>query len=1149
MTDLANEFMAHRQSLMQASAGDDLLNRVLNGAKSAEGGAVAPGTNPLQTATPGNEQSSRPVRIAKDIGVGAIETPRALVKGARDMVESNINLGNELGSWFEDKFHTGGLYFSKEGISLLSPEELKAVRARGDDLVTKMHLPDLNAPTSVTGGIIKGVTQFVTGMAGAGKYLGAAKLPKAVAESPYLMATIKGAISNYTAFDPHQERLSNLIEQFPTLKNPVTSYLASDPTDGAAEGRFKNALEGAGLGGALDGFMKSVRLLRDVKLSKAQLSGADEALAAAGNAPREIPADAFKGMGDEAADAPLVAVRPKAQPFAPGPNATPQEIKAAKDATGNPTSELFINFARIDSPEDVQKVLGKMASESKKGIDAARRGKQTFEEIKLNAEQRDAWKDLSSRRQGEPLNAEQSVAARQLWASSTEKLTQLAEAAVSAPTEANLFAFRKMLAVHDTIQTQVVAARTETARALASWRIPAGGNAERMRDVLAALQNSGGPEVAKELAERVSALGKAGKFRELGAVVEKTAYARTRDAVLEGWVNGLLSAPTTHTANMASNFSTLFTRMGERRVAESISSLLGPAGGTQAGEAVSQLFGLVEGVKDMFRYYGKRASLFLNEDTEGFKASRAESPAVTAGLADATKVEHAPAISSEALRISSSGWLGRAVDMAGQVARTPGTAMGAEDEFFKTVGYRMELNAQALRQAASEVHAGTLAPDALKQRVKDIAANPPENVRMAAADAALYHTFTQSPGEVARSIMKITQKYPAMKVIMPFVKTPANILKYTFERTPLAPVMGKFRADVAAGGARRDEALARMSLGTTAMLSFADLAMQGKVTGRGPVDKAQRQAMEREGWKPYSMKVGDRWVTYNRLDPIGSLVGLSADTVETVHNAQAESLDDADAEQLAVATSIAFAGNLTNKTYLSGLSDMFEALSDPQRYGEGMMQRIAGSAVPSGIAAANRQGDPYVREVNSMLDAIRARTPGLSENLPVKRNLWGEPQKYESGLGTGVDFLAPVTSKEPSANPIDKEILEQGANVTMPQRRTNFDGVTIDLGRYPKAYSRYVELAGNELKHPAWKMGAKDVLNAIVSGKHPLSPVYAMRSDGPEGGKDMFIRGMVSDYREMARKQLLKEFPALAEDVRLKKAHARELKMPVTQAQ
>lgn len=1147
MTDLASEFMAHRQNVMQASAGDELLNRVLNSAKPAQSGAVAPATNPLQNATPGDSQSSVPVRVAKDVVTGAVETPRALVKGTRDMIESNIQLGNELGSWFENKFHTGGLYFSKDGISLLSADELKAVRARGDDLASKMHLPDLNAPTSNTGGMIKGITQFITGMAGAGKYLGAAKLPKAVAESPYLMATIKGAISNYTAFDPHQERLSNLVEQFPALKNPVTAYLASDPTDGDAEGRFKNALEGAGLGGALDGFMKSVRLLRDVKLSKAQLQTAADGVVDA--APREIPADAFKGMGDEAPDAPLVAVKPKPAPLPPGPDATPQEIKAAKDAAGKPESELFINYARIDSPEDVQKVLGKMASASKKNIDAARRGKQSFEDIKLNAEQRDAWADISSRRQGEPFNAEQAVAARQLWAGSAEKLTQLAEVAAKEPSEANLFAFRKMLAVHDTIQTQVIAARTETARALASWRIPAGGSAERMRDVVAALQNSGGTEVARALAERVSALGKAGKLRELGAVVEKTAYARTRDVVLEGWVNGLLSAPTTHTANMTSNFSTLFTRMGERRVSESIGRLLGTQGGTQAGESVSQLFGMIEGMKDMFRYYGKRAGLFLNEDTEGFKASRAESPAVKAGLADATKIEHAPAISSEALRISSGGWLGRAVDMAGSIARTPGTAMGAEDEFFKTVGYRMELNAQALRQASSEVHAGTLPADQLNLRIKDIVANPPENVRMAAADAALYHTFTQAPGDVARAISKLTQKYPAMKVIMPFVKTPANILKYTFERTPLAPIMGKFRADVAAGGARRDEALARMSLGTTAMMSFADLAMQGKVTGRGPVDKSERQALERTGWKPYSMKVGDRWVTYNRLDPIGSLVGLSADTVETINNAQHEALDDADAEQLAVATSVAFAGNLTNKTYLSGLSDMFEALSDPQRYSEGMAQRLAGSVVPSGVAAANRQGDPYVHEVNSMMDAIRARTPGLSEKLPVRRNLWGEPLKYESGLGTGVDFLAPVTSREPNDSPIDKAIMEQGANVTMPQRRTNFDGVTVDLARYPKAYSRYVELAGNELKHPAWKMGAKDVLNAIVSGKHPLSPVYAMRSDGPEGGKDMFIRGMVSDYREMARKQLLKEFPDLAEDVRQKKAHARALKMPVMQGQ
>jgi hypothetical protein len=159
--------------------------------------------------------------------------------------------------------------------------------------------------------------------------------------------------------------------------------------------------------------------------------------------------------------------------------------------------------------------------------------------------------------------------------------------------------------------------------------------------------------------------------------------------------------------------------------------------------------------------------------------------------------------------------------------------------------------------------------------------------------------------------------------------------------------------------------------------------------------------------------------------------------------------------------------------------------------------------------------------------------------------MWGDPLKTDSGLGKPFDAISPVSTRNPTPEPIDKEIERIDSNVAMPSRRTSFNGATIDLSQYPKAYSRYVELAGNELKHPAWGLGAKDLLNKIVTDQHPLSAIYNLKSDGPEGGKDLFIRDIVNQYREMARRQLLTEFPDLNRKVEEIQAHQRELKMPV----
>ena len=69
----------------------------------------------------------------------------------------------------------------------------------------------------------------------------------------------------------------------------------------------------------------------------------------------------------------------------------------------------------------------------------------------------------------------------------------------------------------------------------------------------------------------------------------------------------------------------------------------------------------------------------------------------------------------------------------------------------------------------------------------------------------------------------------------------------------MAPLFTKFRADISAGGARRDLALTRMATGSMLMFTMADMALSGHVTGGGPANKEQKDALYRSGWQPYSV--------------------------------------------------------------------------------------------------------------------------------------------------------------------------------------------------------------------------------------------------------------------------------------------------------
>lgn len=1129
----ANAYMAYRDEAGNQSAVAEL-----------EAMLAAETPQPAAPAVPAEQPAERG-SVLGDVARGVVELPRALFTGARDAAQETINLFGDIGDWAENQVKTGGFEISRRGIKPISYEELRTLRATGRDVSSQITLKRLTGgvedPKSTTGKAVQGISQFVAGFIGASAALKTLKPLTRAGKVGKAAGT--GAVVDFTVFDPQEERLSNLLQEVPALSNPVTDFLAADPKDSNAEGRFKNAIEGLGLGVAVDGLVLGVKTLRQARIARLRQEEIAKAREVAGvEAERpKVDENAFRNLGDDSPDAPLVGVAKKA-PEAPETalvpsgapvkgGAQPEQLKAARAAAateevkpedvvgelgvprGTEPGQVYVNFARINAPEDVQTVIKDMADKFAPQIDVARRGVRTFAEIELDAQQVNAWDVLVARRKGDPLNAEQSVAARQLWAASADKLSQVAKEASANPSEANLFAFRKMLATHYAIQNEVIAARTETARALASWRIPAGGSAERFRDISQALEANGGSEVTRDMADRVAKLANAGMYQELDTFVQRGTWARTRDAMQEAWIMGLLSGPKTHIVNAMSNTAVVFMQMYERKAAETISSILGNSGGVQAGEAMTQWFGLTQSWKDGLRYAAKA----LRTGEVGFGMSKVELP-------------RTGSITSEAFNLSSETWAGRAVDGIGTIVRVPGRALAASDEFFKTIGYRMELNAQALRQAAGEVHAGVIPADGIKARVAELLENPPENLRMSAVDQALYQTFTNSPGKLAQGLQSLKAQFPALTVILPFVRTPANILKYTFERTPLAPLMSSVRADIAAGGARQDLALARLSTGTALMMVAADMAMSGTVSGSGPKDTSERQALERTGWQRNSIKVGDRWYAYNRLDPAGSLLGLAAEMVEILNNSEDEDTEEGVGEA-AVAAIASISATVMSKTYLSGIADLFEAISDPKRYTETFVQRLVGSTVPAIVGEAARTADPYSREVFGMLDAIKRRTPGLSDNLPLRRDIWGRPVTYQSGLGWAYDVFSPIYTKPAKAEPIDDEMLRLGKAVSMPSKRATFQGVNIDLNNYPGAYSRYVELAGNELKHPNYDMGAKDLLNAVVSGEHFLSEIYDQGTDGADGTKAEIISSIVSEYRKIAREQVLQEFPEIQGEI------------------
>jgi hypothetical protein len=432
----------------------------------------------------------------------------------------------------------------------------------------------------------------------------------------------------------------------------------------------------------------------------------------------------------------------------------------------------------------------------------------------------------------------------------------------------------------------------------------------------------------------------------------------------------------------------------------------------------------------------------------------------------------------------------------------------------------MELNALAYRRVIQQ----GIAKDnpAFAQAVADVLDNPPKDLHMASIDQARYQTFTKEleKGSIGAAVQQGVAKAPVLRFIAPFIRTPVNIMKYVGERTPAINMLVKSaRDDLAAGGARRDIAMAKLSTGTMLYTAGFGLAASGQITGGLSNDPAIRRSQMQVGIQPYSFRTNDgKYIAFNRADPFGAFFGIAADISAIVGE-----MDDTDAGEVGMAAIMAIIKNVTSKTYLKGLSEAFAVLDDPERNLEHWLQTFATAFSPNLLAQVNRtEFDPVLRETFDMIDAFKAKLPGYSQDLPPRRDLFGEPLVLEGGLGP--DLISPIYTSNVTKDKVRLEI----ARLEVPVRQIpkSIDGVDLTS----EEYDSYSQLAGSKVRQKL------ETLMATKQYKDATDD-----TDEFDGGKTHLIKLVISKARKEALAEIKRdpEFIDLAERLLSKKIQER----------
>src|SRR3546814_20651494 len=107
---------------------------------------------------------------------------------------------------------------------------------------------------------------------------------------------------------------------------------------------------------------------------------------------------------------------------------------------------------------------------------------------------------------------------------------------------------------------------------------------------------------------------------------------------------------------------------------------------------------------------------------------------------------------------------------------------------------------------------------------------------------------------LAGGLSRITQNQPIFKAVLPFIRTPTNLIKFTAERSPLAPTVKEWRRDFAAGGARRPLAIAKVMVVLGVGATLAELAAKRLATGPAPREQHPRTMAVAMGCEPSTIQ-------------------------------------------------------------------------------------------------------------------------------------------------------------------------------------------------------------------------------------------------------------------------------------------------------
>lgn len=291
--------------------------------------------------------------------------------------------------------------------------------------------------------------------------------------------------------------------------------------------------------------------------------------------------------------------------------------------------------------------------------------------------------------------------------------------------------------------------------------------------------------------------------------------------------------------------------------------------------------------------------------------------------------------------------------------------------------------------------------------------NQPEDVKEKGESFGKFVTYNYTPkgyiGSVANALANLGQAVPPFRMIVPFTRIVANVLNQQLDWTPYgyARAFGVNASSWTHGDKTtgykgdaegRNRELIKATIGTALMVGIYALAKSYEddedpyfeVNGKGPSDFNKKNQLHEQGWKPYTIKIGDKYLSY-QYSPLA--VGLSF-IGNWRDNEKYNDLSEKDFMTKAGFALKSTSSGIMDMSFLTGLSGFMDALSssgDPEASAEKFLKsagRTATSFIPNFFKQMdNIYFDNTVYDTKTIKGAILADIPFVRTYVGAKPKL------------------------------------------------------------------------------------------------------------------------------------------------------------------